>query len=69
VTAGTGWIQQRHGQKMTIKPGDVIWTPPNVEHWHGATDTTAMTHIAMQDSVDGRPADWGEHVADDQYLG
>jgi quercetin dioxygenase-like cupin family protein len=68
VTTGTGWIQEWGGQKQPIKPGDVIWTPPGVKHWHGATDTTTMTHIAIQDSVDGRPVDWLEHVTDEQYL-
>ena len=68
VTAGTGWIQQWDGQKLSIYPGDVIWTPPGVKHWHGANDTSAMTHIAIQDSVDGRPVDWLEHVTDEQYL-
>jgi quercetin dioxygenase-like cupin family protein len=67
VTTGTGWIQQWGGQKQAIKPGDVIWTPPGVKHWHGATDTTTMTHIAIQDSIDGRPVDWLEHVTDAQY--
>jgi quercetin dioxygenase-like cupin family protein len=68
VTTGSGWIQQWGGQKLVINPGDVIWTPPGVKHWHGATDTAAMTHIAIQDSVDGRPVDWLEHVTDQQYL-
>jgi quercetin dioxygenase-like cupin family protein len=67
VTTGTGWIQQWGGHKQAIKPGDVIWTPSGVKHWHGATDTTTMTHIAIQDSVDGRPVDWLEHVTDEQY--
>jgi quercetin dioxygenase-like cupin family protein len=67
VTTGTGWIQQWRGEKLSINPGDVIWTPPGVKHWHGATDTTTMSHIAIQDSVDGRAVDWLEHVADDQY--
>jgi quercetin dioxygenase-like cupin family protein len=67
VTGGEGWIQQWDGRKLAIKTGDVIWTPPGVKHWHGATDTTAMTHIAIQDTVDGRPVDWLEHVSDDQY--
>jgi quercetin dioxygenase-like cupin family protein len=68
VTTGTGWIQRWGGQKQSIKPGDVVWTPPGVKHWHGATDSSAMTHIAIQDSVDGRPVDWLEHVTDEQYL-
>jgi quercetin dioxygenase-like cupin family protein len=50
-------------------PGDVIWTPPGVKHWHGATDTTAMTHIAIQASLDGTPVHWLEHVTDTDYLG
>jgi quercetin dioxygenase-like cupin family protein len=69
VTTGTGWIQQWGGQKEALKPGDVIWTPPGVKHWHGATEATTMTHIAIQDSVDGRPVDWLEHVTDEQYRG
>jgi quercetin dioxygenase-like cupin family protein len=68
VTAGTGWIQQWGGEKLSINPGDVIWTPPGVKHWHGATDTSTMTHIAIQDSVDGLPVDWLEHVTNEQYL-
>jgi quercetin dioxygenase-like cupin family protein len=67
VTTGAGWIQQWGGAKLSIKPGDVVWTPPGVKHWHGATDTTTMSHIAIQDSVDGKPVDWLEHVSDDQY--
>jgi quercetin dioxygenase-like cupin family protein len=67
VTTGTGWIQQWGGQKLSIKPGDVIWTPPGVKHWHGATEAAPMTHIAIQDSVDGRPVDRLEHVTDEQY--
>lgn len=69
VTAGTGWVQEWGGHKQQINPGDVIWTPPGVKHWHGATDTETMTHIAIQDSVDGRNVDWMEHVSDGQYLG
>ena len=68
VTTGQGWIQQWGGQRQDITPGDVIWTPPGVKHWHGATDATTMTHIAIQATVDGRPVDWLEHVTDDQYL-
>ena len=69
VTTGDGWIQQWGGEKQAIHPGDVIWTPPGVKHWHGATDTTAMTHIAIQASVDGTPVNWLEHVSDTDYLG
>src|SRR5436190_22715456 len=67
VTAGTGWIQQQGGQKQEIKPGDVIWTPPGVKHWHGATATNDMTHLAITESLDGRNVDWMEKVSDVQY--
>jgi quercetin dioxygenase-like cupin family protein len=69
VTSGTGWVQEEGGQKREIKPGDVIWTPPGVKHWHGATATNAMSHIAITNVVDGRNAEWLEHVTDDQYHG
>ena len=54
VTAGTGWVQQEGGEKQEIRPGDVIWTPPGVKHWHGTTATNGMTHIAVQESLDGK---------------
>ena len=68
VTAGTGWIQQAGGQKREIRAGDVIWTPPRVEHWHGATATSAMTHIAIQEYLDGKNVEWLEQVSDQQYI-
>ncbi|KMO75898.1 (R)-mandelonitrile lyase [Mycolicibacterium obuense] len=68
VTAGTGWVQEWGGDKQRITEGDVIWTPPGVKHWHGGTSETAMTHIAIQTFVNGRPVDWLEHVTDDDYL-
>jgi quercetin dioxygenase-like cupin family protein len=67
VTAGTGWVQQEGGQKQEIKPGDVIWTPPGVKHWHGATATNGMTHIAITEAVDGKNVEWMEKVSDEQY--
>jgi quercetin dioxygenase-like cupin family protein/quinol monooxygenase YgiN len=67
VTSGTGWVQQWGGEKQEIHVGDVIWTPPGVKHWHGATSTTAMTHTAMQEGVDGKVVEWMEHVTDAQY--
>jgi quercetin dioxygenase-like cupin family protein len=67
VTAGTGWIQQEGGSKQEIKPGDVIWTPPGIKHWHGATDKNAMTHLAITESLDGKNVDWLEKVSDEQY--
>ena len=67
VTSGVGWVQERNGTKREIKPGDVIWTPPGVEHWHGATATNGMSHIAITHSVGGKNVDWMEKVSDDQY--
>jgi quercetin dioxygenase-like cupin family protein len=67
VTDGTGWIQQWGGPIGEIRKGDVIWTPPRVKHWHGATLTRAMTHIAIQESLDGKVVDWMEQVSDEQY--
>jgi quercetin dioxygenase-like cupin family protein len=69
VTAGTGWVQQEGGEKQEIRPGDVVWTPPGVKHWHGATATTSMTHIAIQESLDGKNVEWMEKVSDEQYGG
>lgn len=70
VTAGRGWVQQQGQAKQTINAGDVIWTPPGVMHWHGATDKTSMTHIAVQPySADGKNVVWLEKVADSTYFG
>ena len=68
VTAGMGWTQCEGGPIVEIRAGDVIWCPPNHRHWHGATPTTAMTHIAIQEAIDGKFVEWMEHVADEQYL-
>ncbi|WP_247617983.1 (R)-mandelonitrile lyase [Pseudomonas syringae] len=67
VTSGTGWVQQVGGEKIVIKPGDIIWTPPGVKHWHGATAATGMTHIAIQEAVDGKNVEWMEPVSEAQY--
>ena len=67
VTAGTGWIQQWGGQKRELRPGDVVWTPPGVKHWHGGTATEGLTHIAIQEHVDGKVVYWMEPVSDEQY--
>lgn len=67
VTSGTGWVQEENGQKREIKPGDAIWTPPGVKHWHGATATTGVSHYAIQNSIDGKGVDWMEKVSDEQY--
>jgi quercetin dioxygenase-like cupin family protein len=69
VTSGTGWIQEWGGTRREIRPGDVIWTPPGVKHWHGATVTNGMSHIAVQETVNGQVVNWMEHVTDDQYGG
>jgi quercetin dioxygenase-like cupin family protein len=60
-------VQDWGGEKRKIKPGDVVWIPPGVKHWHGATATNAMGHIAIQETVDGRNVDWMEKVTDEQY--
>ena len=68
VTAGLGWAQREGGPIEEIRPGDVVWFPPNEKHWHGATATNGMTHIAIQEQLDGKVVDWMEHVTDAQYL-
>ncbi len=67
VTDGVGWIQQWGGPVQVIRKGDVVWTPPGVKHWHGATPTTAMTHIAIQEQLNGAAVNWLEKVTDEQY--
>jgi quercetin dioxygenase-like cupin family protein len=69
ITAGSGWVQQEGSEKQLVRAGDVIWTPPGVKHWHGATATTSMTHIAIQESVDGKNVIWLESVSAQQYHG
>jgi quercetin dioxygenase-like cupin family protein len=67
VTAGLGWAQREGGPVEEIRPGDVVWFPPGEKHWHGATPTTAMTHIAIQEALNGNAVDWLEKVSDAQY--
>ena len=67
VTAGCGRAQRWEGPLEEIRPGDVIWIPPGEKHWHGAAPTTAMTHIAIQEQLDGKAVDWMEKVSDEQY--
>jgi len=69
VTAGFGRVQREDGPIEEIRPGDVVWFPPGERHWHGASPETAMTHIALQEKLDGKVVDWLEHVTDAQYLG
>jgi len=67
VTFGCGRAQRWDGPIEEIRPGDIVWIPPGEKHWHGASPTTAMTHIAVQEQLDGRAVDWLEHVSNDQY--
>jgi quercetin dioxygenase-like cupin family protein len=69
VTAGTGWAQRWGGSVEELEVGDVVWFPPGEKHWHGATATSAMTHIAIQEKLDGKTAEWMEQVSDEQYRG
>jgi quercetin dioxygenase-like cupin family protein len=67
VTSGTGWVQQRGSERQQIQPGDVVWIPPNVKHWHGAMATNRMSHIAITNMLNGKNVDWLEHVTDEEY--
>ena len=69
VTAGCGRVQRDGGPVEEIHPGDIVWFAPNEKHWHGASPTTSMTHIAIQEELDGTTAQWFEHVSDEQYDG
>ncbi|MGZ9719464.1 (R)-mandelonitrile lyase [Rhizobium miluonense] len=69
VTAGLGRVQREGGPVEEIRPGDIVWFEPGERHWHGASPTTAMTHIAIHEHLDGKVVDWMEHVTDDQYQG
>ena len=68
VTAGRGLVQCWNGPIEQISPGDVVWSPPGEKHWHGALPTMAMTHIGIQEHVDGKVVEWMEKVSDDQYA-
>ena len=67
VTSGCGWVRSEGGAKEEIRPGDVVWCPPGEKHWHGATPTTAMTHVAVLESLDGKNVEWLERVSDPEY--
>lgn len=67
VTAGVGWAQREHGPVEEIRPGDVVWFAPGEKHWHGAAPTVAMTHIAVQEKLNGKVVDWMQHVSEQQY--
>ena len=67
VTSGTGWVQMEGGPKEEIRSGDVVFIPAGAKHWHGATATSAMTHAAIAEALDGKTVDWLEKVSDEQY--
>ena len=67
ITAGCGWVQREGGPVEEVHPGDVVWFSPGERHWHGATASNSMTHIAIQEQLDGKTVDWEEHVSDEQY--
>jgi quercetin dioxygenase-like cupin family protein len=67
VSSGLGWVQREGGPVEEIRPGDVVWFEPDEKHWHGATASTAMSHIAIQEALNGTPVTWLEKVSDEQY--
>lgn len=69
VTSGLGWVQREGGRREEIRAGDVVWFPPGLKHWHGASATTAMTHLAIQEQLNGKAVEWLEKVSDEHYQG
>jgi len=67
VVSGLGWVQKEGAPVEEIRPGDIVWFQPGEKHWHGASPTTAMTHIAVAEKLDGKSVDWMEKVSDDEY--
>ena len=67
ITSGLGWVQREGEPIEEVRPGDVVWFAPGEKHWHGATLTTSMTHIALQELLNGKAVDWLEKVSDEQY--
>jgi quercetin dioxygenase-like cupin family protein len=67
ITSGVGRVQREGGPIEEVRPGDVVWFPPGLRHWHGATPKTAMTHMAIQEALNGKMVDWMEKVTDEQY--
>lgn len=67
ITSGIGWVQREGGRVEEVRPGDVVWFEPDERHWHGASATKAMSHIAIQENLNGKVVDWMEHVTDEQY--
>jgi quercetin dioxygenase-like cupin family protein len=68
IGSGLGWVQRWGGPIETVRPGDVVWFPPGEKHWHGASPTVAMTHVAIQEALDGVAVAWLEHVSEEQYT-
>jgi len=68
ITSGAGWVQKEGEPVVAVFPGDVVWFAPEEKHWHGATATTGMTHIAIQEHLDGKVVEWMEHVKDEEYT-
>jgi quercetin dioxygenase-like cupin family protein len=66
ITAGLGWVQYERGPVEEVRPGDVVWFPPGLKHWHGGTPNTAMTHTAVQETLNGKNVEWMEKVSDDR---
>ncbi len=69
ITDGIGWVQRAGGVRETVQAGDVVCFPPDEKHWHGAVATSSMTHIALQESLNGKVVQWMEHVTDEEYMG
>jgi quercetin dioxygenase-like cupin family protein len=69
IQSGCGWVQKEGGPVELVHPGDIVWFAPNEKHWHGATATNGMSHIAIQEQLDGKVVDWMEKVSDAQYTG
>jgi len=67
ITAGCGWVQREGDAIEEVCPGDIVWFEPNEKHWHGATSSTGMTHIAIQENLNGKVVEWMEKVSDEQY--
>lgn len=67
ITSGAGWVQREGGVVAEVRQGDIVWFAPGEKHWHGATTTTAMSHIAIQEKLNGSPVDWMEQVSDEDY--
>ena len=67
ITSGIGWVQKWGSPKEEVHPGDVIWFPPQEKHWHGATSTSSMSHIAIAEKLEGKSADWLEQVSEEEY--